>query len=478
MSLEKIIITNQEISVSKRLYKSKLDDPLLKFYDNIRARAGGSLESNISIEAIETFLGAYGVVKQKLTKASALMIGDCRESIGLYALYLAASHAHSTISKHVHEELPYNAISRIENAKDEYLLVNELAGNYLNGTRTCRTGKELALTTRGYLAKIKSIAQSQLSRGKHLDVLKGLEKVEISFEESEQSYNVLKQKKTKKKKKKNKEDANITFKDVGGCYEVKSQLMYLIRSIKHPEKETYGYQPPRGVFFYGIPGTGKTLLAKALANECELDFHHIDLSDVLSKWYGESEQNLREAMSKKGIIFMDEYDSIGKKYGGEGYGEEMSVKLVNIIAEAMDGYNANVDAIYIAASNSLKIDRKLRRAGRFDEFYKFGPPTQKDVEEILMIHLKKLQDSAKAHLFNGVKAPIIAKALYQKSLAEQRRNPEAAIVGADVALIVKKAHRIRWNQYLDTGRFEKITTQDFLEEIEKYSLKERFSDEI
>jgi len=477
MSLEKIIITNQEISVSKRLYKNKLDDPLLKFYDNIKSRTGGSLEGNISIDAIETFLGAYGVVKQKLTKASTLMIGDCRESIGLYSLYLAASHAHSILSKHIHEELPFHNLSRIESAKDDYLLVNELITKHLDGTRTCRTGKELAQMTKGYFTKIKDAAQSQLSRGNHANVLKGLEKVEISFEEGEQSYKALKQKKTRKKKKRAKEDEEITFKDVGGCNEVKTQLMYLVKSIMHPEKTTYGYRPPKGVFFYGIPGTGKTLLAKALANECGLDFHHIDLSDIVSKWYGESEQNLKEAMSQKGIIFLDEYDSIGKK-GGEGYGGDMSVKLVNIIAEKMDGYDANEEAIFVAAANSLKIEEKLKRAGRFDKFYYFGPPGQQDIKEILMIRLRKMQESAKVQLFNGVQADYVAKALYQRSLQEQKVNSRAAIVGADITEIARRVHEKKWNKFLDTGKFNKISTEDFYDEIVVYSLQERFSNEI
>lgn len=480
MSLEKIVITSPELTAAKSVCRSKLSNPLVNFYEKMKAKTCGrsgiiSLEGNLSIEAIETFFGAYSVIKQKLSKTQAAALGDCREALGLYAVYVAASYAYTSISKHIENESSYSDISIIKDADDEYLLINNLAKNYLQGTAICRTGRDLAEKTKGYFARIKSVAQRALSTGKYSHMIQELQKsVEINFEKDNQSFSALKQKKTKKKKKRKKEDESITFKDVGGQHEAKSQLIYLVKSVTHPDRAKFGYKPPRGVFFYGHPGTGKTLAAKALANECGMEFHYIDLSDIVSKWYGESEQNLKEALTQPGIKFMDEFNSLGKVHQDN---EGISQKLVNILAEVMNGYDS-YEGIIVAASNSLKIDKKLKRAGRFDRFIYFGPPNLQDTEEILMIHLRLLQQDAQVQLFNGVNAPQISRALYTKSQAEQRQNPEIAIVGADIAEIARRAHERKWNHYLDTGSFVKIGTSDFLEEIKRYNLKERFANEF
>ena len=486
MSLEKIMVTSSELGASKSLCRNKLKSPLIGFYDKMKVKLDNgagltSLEGNIAIDTIETFFGSYNIVKQKLGKSPAASLGTCGEMVGLYALFVASSYAYSTISKHIETESSYSEINGIQDPEDEHLLISNLAKNYLAGTIGCRNGKELAEKTKGYLTKVKTLAQRLMMSGKYNSMINKFKNITIEFENDTKSFSEFKEKKKRKKsKKKNGEDEEkpITFKDVGGNNEVKSQLIYLVKSINHPDKKKFGYKPPRGIFFYGIPGTGKTLLAKALANECGLDFNHIDLSEILSKWYGESEQNLRKALYQEGIIFLDEFDSIGKKYDGEGYGEEMSVKIVNIIAEAMNGYEANEKGIFVAASNSLKIDPKLKRAGRFDKFFYFGPPTYQDIMEIFGIHLKNLQDQAEVKLYNGVDITQVSKAMYARSQKEQKVNPIAAIVGSDIAEITRRVHERKWNQYVETGHFDLINSNDFYQEINKYSLKERFSNEF
>lgn len=487
MSLEKIMVTSSELGASKSLCKNRLNNPLIGFYEKMKVKLDNgagltSLEGNIAVDTIENFFGAYNVVKQKLAKSPASSLGNCGEFLGLYSLFIASAYSYSKISKHIETESSYSEISAILNAEDESIVIGSLAKNYLAGTMGCRNGKELAEKTKGYLTKIKTIAQSQLASGKYTNMLNKFKGITVEFENDTKSFSEFKEKKKQKQRKKKKdgedEEQPITFKDVGGNNEVKNQLIYLVKSINHPDKKKYGYKPPRGIFFYGIPGTGKTLLAKALANECGLDFNHIDLSEILSKWYGESEQKLKSALYQEGIIFLDEFDSLGKKYDGEGYGEEMSVKLVNIIAEAMNGYEANEKGIFVAASNSLKIDPKLKRAGRFDKFFYFGPPTYQDIMEIFGIHLKNLQDQAEVKLYNGVDITQVSKAIYNRSLSEQKVNPAAAIVGSDIAEITRRVHERKWNKYIQTGSFELINNNDFYQEISKYSLKERFSNEF
>lgn len=250
----------------------------------------------------------------------------------------------------------------------------------------------------------------------------------------------------------------ITFKDVGGYSLIKKELKTIAESRKLDDHQT-----PRGLFFYGLPGTGKSLTAKAFANECGLDSKIVCPCDVLSRWYGEGEQNLRNSLNHEGVIVLEEFDLLVKRFDRKRYGEEMSVKLVNIIAEAMDGYEANEKGIFIATSNSLKIYPKLKRAGSFEKIFYFKEPDMPEIADILCVHLKNIQNNAEVQLYNGVDVNTVTKAIYNKS------KPESPIVGSDIAEIVTRTHRKKWDQYMKTGVFEKMTTEDFLKTVEEYN---------
>ena len=209
MTLE-IIIKAAELTAAKNMYSRKLDNPLLKFHKQIKARDNSrsgilSLEGSLSSNAIETFFGAYGIVRQKLSQIpGASSIKDYKQTLNLYILYVAASYSHSMMSKHIEGETAYPSLPNIQNINDEYLLINELIPNYLKTTRICRTGKELAQTTKGYFTRIKEITKRSLSSKQNSNILRELQNnIIINFEDGNQSFSALKQRTSKKKRKPN-----------------------------------------------------------------------------------------------------------------------------------------------------------------------------------------------------------------------------------------------------------------------------------
>ncbi len=211
-------------------------------------------------------------------------------------------------------------------------------------------------------------------------------------------------------------------------------------------------------------------MSKAIACEIGLPFHYCDLSDMLSKWYGESEKNMRDFLAREGVLFFDEFDSIGKPSANS---NEASLRLINIISESMDGYNSNPNTLYIAATNDIQLDPKLKRAGRFSRFYCFKIPHADEIREILQIHVKKKQSDAEVAVFNGVDLNRVSILLEKKSFEVNKLNPRLGIVGADIREIVRRAHEKKYFEYLKSGRFVPVVDEDFQAVIDSYELAVR-----
>ena len=163
--------------------------------------------------------------------------------------------------------------------------------------------------------------------------------------------------------------------------------------LRHPEIfERVGIEAPKGVLLYGPPGTGKTLLAKAVANETNANFYSIGGPEIMSKYYGESEERLRgifkEAQENApSIIFIDEIDSIAPKR--EEVSGEMEKRIVSQLLTLMDGLEARGKVVVIGATNRPdSLDPALRRPGRFDREIEIGIPDEKSRLEILHIHTR------------------------------------------------------------------------------------------
>lgn len=191
---------------------------------------------------------------------------------------------------------------------------------------------------------------------------------------------------------------NITFKDVAGIEEVKTELMEIIEFLKNPQKFTrLGGRVPRGVLLIGAPGTGKTLLAKAIAGEAKVPFFSISGSDFVEMFVGVGAARVRDLFlqAKKNapcIIFMDEIDAVGRYRGaGLGGGHDEREQTLNQLLVEMDGFIANEEVIMIAATNRPDIlDPALLRPGRFDRRVVVHAPDLKGREEILKVHTKKI----------------------------------------------------------------------------------------
>uniref|UniRef100_A0A8D9B4K8 vesicle-fusing ATPase n=1 Tax=Cacopsylla melanoneura TaxID=428564 RepID=A0A8D9B4K8_9HEMI len=191
---------------------------------------------------------------------------------------------------------------------------------------------------------------------------------------------------------------NITWEDIGGLQNVKRELQELVQyPVEHPDKFLkFGMQPSRGVLFYGPPGCGKTLLAKAIANECQANFISVKGPELLTMWFGESEANVRDIFDKARaaapcVLFFDELDSIAKSRGGSvGDGGGAADRVINQILTEMDGMGAKKNVFIIGATNRPDIiDPAILRPGRLDQLIYIPLPDEKSREAIFKSNLRK-----------------------------------------------------------------------------------------
>jgi len=191
---------------------------------------------------------------------------------------------------------------------------------------------------------------------------------------------------------------NVTWNDIGGLENVKRELQELVQyPVEHPEKFLkFGMTPSRGVLFYGPPGCGKTLLAKAIANECQANFISIKGPELLTMWFGESEANVREVFEKARaaapcVLFFDELDSIAKSRGGSGGdGGGASDRVINQVLTEMDGMGAKKNVFIIGATNRPDIiDPAVLRPGRLDQLIYIPLPDEKSRLNIFKSALRK-----------------------------------------------------------------------------------------
>ncbi len=190
--------------------------------------------------------------------------------------------------------------------------------------------------------------------------------------------------------------AGVTYEDIGGLKEELQKVREIIElPLRYPEIfQRLGIEPPKGVLLYGPPGTGKTLIAKAVANEIGASFFTINGPEIMSKFYGESEQRLREIFEEAkenapSIIFIDEIDSIAPRR--EDVTGEVERRVVAQLLTLMDGLEERGQVIVIGATNRIDaVDPALRRPGRFDREIEIGVPDREGRFEIFQIHTRNM----------------------------------------------------------------------------------------
>ena len=272
------------------------------------------------------------------------------------------------------------------------------------------------------------------------------------------------------------ETPDVAYEDIGGLDSELEQVREMIElPMRHPELfQQLGIEPPKGVLLHGPPGTGKTLMAKAVANEIDAYFTTISGPEIMSKYYGESEEQLREVFEEAeenapAIVFIDEIDSIAPKRG-ETQGD-VERRVVAQLLSLMDGLDERGDVIVIGATNRVDaIDPALRRGGRFDREIEIGVPDKEGRKEILQVHTRGMPLSEDI------------------DLSEYAENTHG-FVGADLAQLTKEGamnalRRIRPDIDLESDEIDaevleslEVSKQDFkeaLKGIEPSALREVF----
>ena len=246
---------------------------------------------------------------------------------------------------------------------------------------------------------------------------------------------------------------DIKCDDVGGLEDVKQELKEAVEwSLKHPETfQRLGIRPPKGTLLYGIPGTGKTLLAKAVASESEANFISVKGPELLSKWVGESEKGVREVFRKAKqasptVIFFDEIDAIASTRSGNDTDSGVTKRVVNQLLTEMDGLEELEDVAIIAATNRPDIlDAGLMRPGRFDRHIQVKEPDEEARISICKVHTKGMP---------------LADDVDIKKLA---KNTEG-YVGADIEAVCREAAMLALRDDLEASE---ITYKYFKDAIDK-----------
>ncbi len=243
----------------------------------------------------------------------------------------------------------------------------------------------------------------------------------------------------------------VTFKDVAGCDEAKEELEDVIKFLKNPKKfQRLGGKLPKGVLLYGAPGTGKTLLAKAVAGEAGVAFFSASASEFVEMFVGVGAARVRDLFdqAKKNspaIIFIDELDAVGRRrFAGIGGGHDEREQTLNQLLIELDGFESKQGIILMASTNRPDVlDPALIRPGRFDRHISVPAPDLKGREEILKVHAKKVK------LGQDVDLKVVAKGT-------------PGFVGADLANVINEAAILAAR-----ADEESVTSADMDEAIER-----------
>jgi transitional endoplasmic reticulum ATPase len=288
------------------------------------------------------------------------------------------------------------------------------------------------------------------------DIGESAEPVAVTAEETEAALNALAEP----------ELPGTTFDDIGGMQDVIERIrMNIIYPFKNPEIfQKFKRKPGGGILMYGPPGCGKTHIARATAGECGATFMTIAITDILSKWLGESEQRLHEIFETARrrapvVIFIDEVDAIGVSRSDAA---ASMAPLVNVLLTEMDGISAkNENLMVLAATNApWRVDSALRRPGRFDRVLFVPPPDTPARQAILKICLRDLPSEAlefekmarATDRFSGADLRAVVERASEKAIYDEMRTGRAGKLTQKLIADAIKETRPSTNEWLETAR--------------------------
>lgn len=388
-----------------------------------------------------------------------------------------------TVGKNIGEYVEVEKVDNVKEAQEVFLKTEEEFGmNMIEGIgeiigRTVVKG-QLIRASRPAVADVNIVVDETSPEGQVVEITENTRIKSVSAKGGLEADSSFKTESTEEKTSETTTNIpDVTYEDVGGLDSELDKIREMVElPLNHPELfETLGIEAPKGVLLHGPPGTGKTLLAKAVANEVDASFHVVSGPEIMSKFYGESEEKLREIFEEAeeqspSIIFIDELDSIAPARG-EVQGE-VGKRVVAQLLSLMDGLEGRGNVTVLGATNRVDaVDNALRRGGRFDREIEIGVPNREDRLEILNIHTRGMP-------------------LDEEVSLEEFADQTHGFVGADLANLAKESamsslRRIRPD--LEIGEVDEIpsekleemlvTQDDFesaIKEVEPSAMREVF----
>jgi transitional endoplasmic reticulum ATPase len=433
-----------------------------------------------ALNIIENYFEDFLEIKEKLPRmGDAKGLNDITEIKALNNAYSMNIASKLTIGYDIKGEYEKDIAESIENTflnKDKqnrailYSLTDILIKEYIS--------KKYDTPIEEFLKDIYETSSLRLSKTNNRRYKSILNKIEIKYKGKSissctEEYMIEKVSTGHKKENQKKENlekiiSDIRLKDIGGLNSAKKEIEKISLAYKHPE--IYLKNDARmftGILLHGPPGTGKTMIAKAIAGELDIEMYTISISDIVSKYFGDSEKLIKKYFKEirereKAILFIDEIDALAPTRGKSD--SMASDRIISTLLTEMDGIKDDKDLMVLGATNRLEaIDPALKRPGRFSKIIEVPLPDKKTREDIFRI---KIKNSSKKE---NTKKDLYDKNIDYEFLADMTNNYS----GADIEEILERVKEERAFFECKGKKTNSINTEDIIKEISKYERHEK-----